>query len=74
MTPRAQNGGFIKAILGIIVALIILQFVFGVDVRQLFESPKIREVAGTAWGAIKAAAIAVWEFIRSIGEYIKAAV
>ena len=43
-----QSGGFIKVILLIVIALVVLGF-FGYDIREVFNSPAVRDNLAYAW-------------------------
>ncbi len=65
------NQGFIKLIIIVIVAVIILGY-YGLDVRKVVEGPTVQKnlayvghVASDIWnGYLKAAVVFIWEVIR----------
>jgi hypothetical protein len=65
-----KNRGFIKVVLIIIIALVILSY-FGIDIKKTVESPTtqdnisyIKETSTNVWNTVlKAQVISVWENI-----------
>ncbi len=64
----SRQSGFITAIVIIIAAILVLRFVFSVDVIGFLRSARVGEWVGYTKGVI----LAVWEHIlRPIVEFIK---
>lgn len=72
MTSLRRNKGFVKAILLIVIALIVLGF-FGYNLRDILNSPTVKENLSYAWelivkvwnGFLREPALWLWEKIRA---------
>lgn len=68
-----QSSGFIKLILIVVVALIVLGF-FGFDVRNIIESEQVQQNLAYVWDLTKAAVHQIWIWILFVinGAWIQA--
>ncbi len=55
-----SNKGFIKAVIVILIAIVILGFVFNISVIDIINNPKVRESVSWIWRILKI----IWDFVR----------
>lgn len=81
MKRKGQQGGFIRAVVTIVLALIVLKYAFHLDVLALFDHPKFdpyfdkayETVKGIWEGYIFPVLGPVWKYIKIGWEYVEKA-
>ncbi len=58
---RKYNGGLIKAIILIVVALVILGFVFHINIVDVFNSPDVQSNLNWFWNII----LKIWSYVSA---------
>jgi hypothetical protein len=66
------NRGFIKAIILIVIALVVLGF-FGYNLKDIINSPTVKDNLFYVWNAAVLAVNWVWDLLVSVFEKIRAA-
>ena len=71
--PIQKRGGLIKIVLLIVIALVVLGF-FGSNLREIIDSPTVKENFSYVWNAALLVFNWIWGVLVSVFEKIRAAV
>jgi hypothetical protein len=63
---NSQQGGFLKAIIIIVIALVILGYVFHISITDVLNDPKVQQSLQWLWGII----LTIWSYIQAPIMYV----